>query len=109
MSLGLPTKIFIYPQNDLVVDLEGLADVITEIVQNSGTVVATLYDQRSNPVVGFTSIPLTTLGSAGNYRGTVANTFNASPGGGYWLVVTATVASVVWKRGFPAEVMRVQP
>lgn len=107
MALGIPTKIDVYPQNDLVVDIEGLADVITEILQNGGTATATLYDQRGNTVPEFTNISLAALGSGGNYRGTVLNTLNPNPGGGYWLVVTAVVSGIQWRRGFPVEIKKV--
>jgi hypothetical protein len=108
MSVGFATKYTLYPGNDNVLSLYGLSDLLTSQFQNAATVVATLYDQFSNPVPGASNIPMPYVpASNGNYQGVIiGNQFapiplppGTNPTGGYRLVISAVegAVSAIWQ------------
>lgn len=103
MPTGIPTKITLNPNNDEVLELDGLSDIITGFFQDTATVSATLYDQTGAPVPGATNISMAYIpGTNGNYRGIITSgSFSPNPPGnlgntisGYKLVITAIVGAV---------------
>ena len=101
---------YLYPLNTQVLNIIGLQDITTGDFLNSATVTASLYDENGNidPVIN--DLPLGYLPATnGQYQGTVPDTFNASLGGGYRMVITAVQAGIQAQFTIPAQVrLRVQ-
>lgn len=89
--MSIPNKLIMYPENDQLISLNGLFDIGTQLFFGQGAqVTATLYDQQGNAVPSCTNIQLLyILGSNGSFQGTVEETFNPPPGGGYRLKIDA--------------------
>jgi len=101
----LPQVLYLYPLNTQVIQLTELQDQITGLFLTAATCTATLVDQFGNADAVLNNIPMSYVpGTDATYQGQVPNTFNATIGGGYTLVVTAVQAGIQAQYKIPVVV-----
>lgn len=82
------TQVLFY-LNDNLVEVLGLTNAATGAFIDSATVTCSLVDSAGSPVTGATNISLITLGSGGDYRGTIPDTASIERSDTYVAQITA--------------------
>ena|SRR5580765_1933306 len=101
----LPQTIYLYPKNTQTIKIIGLQDAESGDYLDSGTCLATLFDDRGNPDTVLINVTMDYVpDSDGDYTGIVTLDFDAAPGAGYTLQVQAVQSGIQALWSFPAVV-----
>ena len=101
----IPSVVYLNPGNSILIEIQGLMDVVSGGYLNGASVSATLLDARGNTDPVLNNIFLAYLTETnGNYEGVVPDTFSAVLGGGYTLQITADQSGAQAQWSIPAKV-----
>lgn len=103
--MAIPSYIILYALNEQYIEIDGLTDALAGTPLNAATVTATLVNTAgtvADPAISGLALSYIAA-SNGNYRGTVAATFNP-PAGNYTLKIDAAQGLVVLHLEIPVSV-----
>jgi hypothetical protein len=104
--MAFPTKLTIYKENDLFIQLSGLSNGLDPAeFYNAATVTATLKDRSGTNVTDLTNVTLSYVAASdGVYRGSIPDSFDSAVGGGYILYIDADQTGITGHWELAAEV-----